>query len=587
MKQRIYGLVWGLLTLLCWGLVTESAAQGVCVGGRFPGDDGYCEFLDPCSSGLGSCNNATECTAGLLCVEDVGQVYGYHSTTDICTRFVGRFDGFISDFVPGGPDTAFGWAFDPSNTSQSVNIDIYADAPAGQGGAVFVERILANLPFDEVNEAFEILGNHGWEWPVDPAHHNRPLYAHAVGSPSTLLELSPHTFVSSSSPTPPMGSFEGFVLKNNAISAYGFAFDPSNPDPTPDTGPEIHLYADGPAGSSEGSLFDDPAFATMLRPQVNTVFNITGNHGWEIVIPVADQIANRPFYAYIFEAGQPLIPLNPSSHAFDPGDLDEPNTLPAASTTISPVETLPSFNLTPTCVWTASAGATLYQIQLYDNIMGTIIGDSVAVNSVTHQLEFPLSVLHSYNWRVRAGNQAGLSAWSEWASFDYGSSGADPTAWPSPPTPSGPSGEITANPPTFTWSSINNVTDYRLLVEDLTTASFVINQDGITGTQYTLTSTLDPTHMYRWQVKSGQNGKGGPWSAWLAFDYPPQPGDPDFCNTTNNICSVGQGHCESAAECQAGLVCVPDSGAPYGFSATTAVCQDLSWLPAVLSVILE
>jgi hypothetical protein len=52
----------------------------------------------------------------------------------------------------------------------------------------------------------------------------------------------------------------------------------------------------------------------------------------------------------------------------------------------------------------------------------------------------------------------------------------------------------------------------------------------------------------------------------------PVPGAANFCSASNR-CAAGQGDCDSNAECQTGLACTADVGASYGFSATTDVCE--------------
>ena len=53
---------------------------------------------------------------------------------------------------------------------------------------------------------------------------------------------------------------------------------------------------------------------------------------------------------------------------------------------------------------------------------------------------------------------------------------------------------------------------------------------------------------------------------------PPPPGHKDYCSESS-ACSAGEGHCDSDAECEAGLTRVEDVGASYGFSDETAVCE--------------
>ena len=48
-------------------------------------------------------------------------------------------------------------------------------------------------------------------------------------------------------------------------------------------------------------------------------------------------------------------------------------------------------------------------------------------------------------------------------------------------------------------------------------------------------------------------------------------GSPSYCRV-NGLCGVGEGDCDGGHECQAGLVCVNDVGAQYGFRTIVDVC---------------
>ena len=52
-------------------------------------------------------------------------------------------------------------------------------------------------------------------------------------------------------------------------------------------------------------------------------------------------------------------------------------------------------------------------------------------------------------------------------------------------------------------------------------------------------------------------------------------GHEDYCRD-HGPCGVGEGNCDGTSECQAGLECVEDVGASYGFDADVAVCQPSS-----------
>lgn len=52
-----------------------------------------------------------------------------------------------------------------------------------------------------------------------------------------------------------------------------------------------------------------------------------------------------------------------------------------------------------------------------------------------------------------------------------------------------------------------------------------------------------------------------------------QPGDWDYClDPKCGPCAAGEGDCDSNSECQGGLVCLPNTGAIYGFPAAVATC---------------
>lgn len=74
-----------------------------------------------------------------------------------------------------------GWAFDPDATSQSLDIHIYVGGPAGSGAEGYA--IKANGYRDDVNGAYEISGNHGYDaWIATSKTGTLPIYAYAVNT---------------------------------------------------------------------------------------------------------------------------------------------------------------------------------------------------------------------------------------------------------------------------------------------------------------------------------------------------------------------------------------------------------------------
>jgi len=53
----------------------------------YPGDD-YCSLSvnGPCPEGLGDCDGDSECESGLICVQDMGDYYGWPSNVDVCEQ---------------------------------------------------------------------------------------------------------------------------------------------------------------------------------------------------------------------------------------------------------------------------------------------------------------------------------------------------------------------------------------------------------------------------------------------------------------------------------------------------------------------
>lgn len=79
------------------------------------------------------------------------------------------------------------------------------------------------------------------------------------------------------------------------------------------------------------------------------------------------------------------------------------------------------------------------------------------------------------------------------------------------------------------------------------------------GAQYGFVSTLDVC------TKTGSPQPEG--------DCTRQPGDWDYCTDPQcGPCASGQGDCDSNSECQGGLVCLPNTGAQYGFPAAVSTC---------------
>ena len=72
---------------------------------------------------------------------------------------IGSFDSVSSG---NGTIRVAGWAFDPDTSSKSISVHVYIGGPAGSSGAE-CHGVGANLSRSDVNSAYSITGNHGFD----------------------------------------------------------------------------------------------------------------------------------------------------------------------------------------------------------------------------------------------------------------------------------------------------------------------------------------------------------------------------------------------------------------------------------------
>jgi YD repeat-containing protein len=95
--------------------------------------------------------------------------------------------------------------------------------------------------------------------------------------------------------TSPIGNFEG--IDQAGRFAGGWSFDPDNAAASN----IIHFYIDGPAGSG---TFLGSTTANLARPDVNSAYSITGQHGFRFQIPTQYQNGQQhTIYAYGLDTG--------------------------------------------------------------------------------------------------------------------------------------------------------------------------------------------------------------------------------------------------------------------------------------------
>jgi len=175
-----------------------------------------------------------------------------------------------------------GWAFDWDEPSTEISVAVYMD---GVGIAWFP----TGRSRPDVNAAFGISGNHGFSVVVSapPGDHTLDVYAINVGGgPGNPLIGQKQVRVGI-----PTGCLDRAVASGNTVTLQGWAFDTDQPN----TSIQVAVYRNGegvgwfPTGGS--------------RPDVNSVFGITGRHGFSISVQ-SPKGAQR-FDLYAINVGPP------------------------------------------------------------------------------------------------------------------------------------------------------------------------------------------------------------------------------------------------------------------------------------------
>jgi hypothetical protein len=196
------------------------------------------------------------------------------------------------DVVAAQGDTirVIGWAFDPDEPSSEVQVAVYVDGGGvgwfGTGGSRA-----------DVNAAYGITGNHGFDVavPVAGGTHTIAVYAINVGGGSGNPLLGSGTATVGFAP---VGYLDWVTaISGSRIRVTGWAFDPDQPG----TDIAVAIYQDGilagwfPTGGA--------------RPDVNSVFGISGNHGFDVTIDASPGDHSVQVYAINVAggSGNPMV----------------------------------------------------------------------------------------------------------------------------------------------------------------------------------------------------------------------------------------------------------------------------------------
>ncbi|KAB1663014.1 hypothetical protein F8O08_10760 [Pseudoclavibacter sp. CFCC 13611] len=147
----------------------------------------------------------------------------------------------------------------------------------------------ANLPRPDVNNAFTITGNHGYNFQIPITQTGTyKVCTYAIGTNWRNTGNNPQIgckVINTGTAAAPRGSFDELSLtSSNALTIRGWAYDPA----TSGTSIPVHVYVTRPDGTTAGysALNGTPTTANLPRPDVNNAFTITGNHGYNFQIPI-------------------------------------------------------------------------------------------------------------------------------------------------------------------------------------------------------------------------------------------------------------------------------------------------------------
>ena len=134
-----------------------------------------------------------------------------------------------------------GWAVDPDASSSSINVHVYVGGPAGQGE---LHRIVANVYRSDVNTAYGITGNHGFDTSFTTNKTGtQSIYMYGIdtdGGDNPLLGSGTVTITANKQPQGTLLLCSGEV---SSVTVSGYVYDPN--DRSKDV--TIQVYVGAPA----------------------------------------------------------------------------------------------------------------------------------------------------------------------------------------------------------------------------------------------------------------------------------------------------------------------------------------------------
>ena len=207
---------------------------------------------------------------------------------------VGQIDSVTAGM---GTLTVQGWAYDSDRPSESIEIHVYIGGAAGAAGVEGRNLNATNILRADVNEDHSITGNHGFDrtFPTNKRGEQAVyVYAINVDTGSNVL-LGCRTV---NIPTGnPLGNYEHATTGYGTVTVKGWAFDPDQPSDSI----RIDVYIGGTADSPNAVGYS-LGLTDALRSDVNNVYHITGNHGFNRTISTT-KTGTQAVYIYAINVG--------------------------------------------------------------------------------------------------------------------------------------------------------------------------------------------------------------------------------------------------------------------------------------------
>ncbi len=201
--------------------------------------------------------------ANEVCVWAIGVAYANNTMLGCRTvqgaKPIPPYGSFDQAIASGASASVAGWAFDPSAPSQSIPVHVYVN---GTGFA-----FTANKPRDDVNQAFGVTGQHGFVETISLRPGPNSVCVFGIGIAPNINTLFLCKTVMGP-PLPPSGTLDLLAVSGLSAHLAGWAFDPNSSD----VSIPVHIYV-----NDVGTAYT----ANLARPDVDSVFGITGQHGFD------------------------------------------------------------------------------------------------------------------------------------------------------------------------------------------------------------------------------------------------------------------------------------------------------------------